>query len=178
MNSIYNTLFEMMEDRGYSTEKKCTNNIEIDDFNIIFTKGDTACNIFYINNAKVGINHIKSVIESIDTKNCNHALVIYSLVVTSFAKQFLESTHHNIELFHENELLKNITKHYLVPNHRLLEKLDIVILLKNLQIKKSNLPKVKKHDPISKYYGAKTNDVFEITRYDNSIKSLYYRIVY
>ena len=177
MNLIYDTLFEMMEERGYSGEKKNTNNIELDDFNIIFTKNDISCKIFYINNAKVGINHIKSIIENIEASNANTALIIYSLVVTSFAKQFLLSSHYNIELFNENELVKNITKHYLVPNHKLLDKSDINSLLKNLQIQKGNLPKVKKQDPISKYYGAKINDVFQITRYDNDIKSLYYRLV-
>ena len=39
------------------------------------------------------------------------------------------------------------------------------------------LPKLKKQDPIARYFGAKINDVFEIIRYDNDIKSLYYRIV-
>ena len=180
MNSIYNTLFEMMNDRGYSAEKQNSNNIEVDDFNIIFTNHITGdeCMVFFINNAKVGINHIKTILESLKEKKCNSAMIIYTLVVTSFAKQFLESSNFNIELFHKNELSKNLTKHYLVPEHKLLSKQDIECLLKNLKIKKCNLPKVKKQDPISKYYGAQINDVFEITRYDNNIKSSYYRIVY
>ena len=178
MNSIYNTLFEMMQDRGYSAERKSTNNIELDDFNIIFTKNKTTCMIFYIHDAKVGINHIKSIIENIELKNCNNAIIIYSLAVTSFAKQFLDTSNYNIELFHENELLKNITNHYLVPKHKLLNKSDIKNLLENLQIKQINLPRVKKYDPISKYYAAQKNDVFEITRYDNDVKSFYYRLVY
>ena len=178
MNNVYNTLFEMMQERGYSSEKKSKNNIEIDDFNITFTKDNDKIIVFYINNAKVGINHVKSIIEHIQSKSATHALIIYSLVVTSFAKQFIESCEYNIEIFNENELFKNITKHYLVPQHKLLDKDEISFLIKNLQIKYTNLPKVKKQDPLSRYYGAKINDVFEITRYDNNIKSLYYRNVY
>lgn len=178
MNSVYNTLFEMMNDRGYYAERKTTNNIEIDDFNIVFTKNDTNCTIFYIHNSKIGINHIKSVIENLENNDCNHALIIYSSVVTSFAKQFLvTSINYNIELFNENELLKNITNHFLVPEHKLLDKLEVKSILANFQINSINLPKVKMQDPICKYYGAKINDVFEITRYDNDMKSLYYRIV-
>ena len=136
------------------------------------------CIIFYINNVKVGINHIKSMIENLQSKNCKSAIIIYSSIVTSFAKQYLESSiSFNIELFHENELQKNITKHHLVPQHKLLVQTDINLLLQNLQIQKENLPKIKKQDPICKYYGAEIDDVFEITRYDNYIKSLYYRLV-
>ena len=96
MNTIYNTVFEMMQDRGYSAEKKSANNIDLDDFNIVFTKNNDKCMIFFINNAKVGINHVKSVIENIELNSCNNAIIIYSLVVTSFAKQFLESSSCNI----------------------------------------------------------------------------------
>jgi len=168
-----------MSDRDFHTETKNTSNIEINNFNITFISNNTNNEIivFYINNSKIGINHIKTIIETIENKNCKNAIIIYSLVVTSFAKQFIESSKYNIELFNENELLKNITKHYLVPKHKLLNNNDIELLLQQLQIKSDNLPKLKKHDPICRYYGAKINDVFEITRYDNNIKSLYYRIV-
>lgn len=178
MNSIYNTLFEMMNDRGFSAEKSIKTNIEIIDFDITFENKNSKYLICYINNDKVGINHIKAVIEKLESENCKNVIIIHSLIVTSFAKQFLESSEYNIEMFHENELLKNITKHYLVPKHKLLDKEDIKKLLRQLQIKSCHLPKVKKSDPISRYYGAKENDVFEITRFDDNIKSQYYRKVY
>ena len=178
MNSVYNTLFEMMQDRGFHTNKSNNINININDFNITFIN----CNndkimIFYINNSKVGINHIKTVIENITNNNCNHCLIIYSLLITSFAKQFIESCDYEIEIFNENELLKNITKHYLVPEHKKLNKNEIKLLTNQLQIKSENLPKLKKNDPISRYFNANVNDVFQITRFDNNIKSLYYRII-
>lgn len=178
MNCMYNTLFDMMNDREFFADKKINNNIEFEDFDIIFKKGTKQCLICYINNAKVGINHIKSIIESLEKINCSNVILIYSLIVTSFAKQFVETSTYNIELFHESYFLKNITKHYLVPKHKLIKVEDTELLLKELQIKSCNLPKIKKQDPISRYYGSQLNDVFEITRYDNDIKTLYYRIVY
>ena len=179
MNEVYNTLFEMMDDRGFSctTDKTITNNIKIIDFDITFNKKEETIHIFYIPNVKIGINNIKYVIETLEKKNNTHGLIIFSMSVTSFAKQFVENCEYKLELFSENDLYKNITKHYLVPKHELLNQDKIEILLKELKIKQMNLPKIKKNDPISKYYGADVNNVFQITRFNDNIESLYYRNV-
>ena len=179
MEDIYNNLFEMMNSRNYNSNDKKVNNIKVEDFNIIFkdnNKNKIFC--FYIDNTKIGINHIKQIIQTLDEKSDKHALVIHSLPVTSFAKQFIETSEYEIEMFNSKELSKNITKHFLVPKHTLLNKIQAVELTNQLQITKSHLPKIKKSDPISRYYNAQQNDIFEITRYDNNIKSLYYRLVY
>ena len=181
MDTIYDNVFEMMRNRHYSAEKQNKSNIENEDFNITFTNNYDSKKkifIFKIHNAKVGINHVKAVIQSLNDNECTHALIIHTLVVTSFARQFIETSDYKIELFNENELIKNITKHYLVPKHKLLKEEEVKLLIDELQISPQNLPKMRKNDPISRYYCAQVNDVFEITRYDNSIKTLYYRIVY
>ena len=93
-------------------------------------------------------------------------------------KELLLEKNKNIEIFIIDRLLFNITKHELVPKHELLSKSEIEELLKKYRCTVNQLPKVFKTDPISKYYGAKTGDVFKIYRNSSSLgKTIAYRYV-
>ena len=106
MNTIYKNLQYMMFERHYICQSPLSpkTNITIDDFDISFKYNNDIIKIFYINDVKIGINHIKDIIKKLDTINYKHAIIIYNKVITSFAKQFLETCEYNIELFSENEL--------------------------------------------------------------------------
>jgi DNA-directed RNA polymerase subunit H (RpoH/RPB5)/adenylate kinase family enzyme len=86
-------------------------------------------------------------------------------------------------IFLGDHLLFNITKHFLVPKHKLITKKEFEELTENKEKGfVQNLPKIYETDPISRYYGAKPGQIFKITREsladDSMVKtSIFYRHV-
>ena len=167
---VFNTLTEMLKDRGY---------ISIPSFNITdeyFIIDDVLC-IFFCNQ-KTGINTVKNIESKLLEVNKSNCIIILTDGITSFAKQYLcEIDVIHFEFFNHNELLINVTKHSLVPKHTLMPKSFLKTLCLKLKCKPNNLPVILLSDPISRYYGAQLNNVFEISR-DSEFEpvSKYYRI--
>ena len=69
-----------------------------------------------------------------------------------------------LELFFENELLINITKHVLVPQHEVLNDEEKRALLARYKLKDSQLPRVQKKDAVARYYGLTAGQVMKMTR--------------
>ena len=180
MDNIFKIFQQMMDDRNYISQSPISpkTNITIDDFDISFLNPVTNVyfKVFYIPNQKIGINHIKDILKQLDDLEYKSGILIYTSVITSFAKQFLDSSKYHIQCFSENELEKNIYKHCLVPKHKLLTPTEKTTFLKGMNLKSQNLPKIKLVDPISKYFGAIQGDVFEITRNDDGFPTMYYRL--
>jgi DNA-directed RNA polymerase I, II, and III subunit RPABC1 len=120
--------------------------------------------------------NISSVIVVTPQKISNHGM-------TSFTN--LKSA--PVTVFHYKELLLNITKHCLVPQHQLMTLDQKKAFFES--INKINpasvpaiLPKIFSSDPVCKYYGAVPGDVFKIIRNglygDLLVKdTIFYRIV-
>ena len=99
-----------------------------------------------------------------------HGIIVYKNSVTSSAKKIIEnltdislSTENSlkIELFSEEELTINITKHVLQPTFERLSDDKSKKFKKKYGIKFAILLKT---DPISKFYGYEIGDVIKITR--------------
>jgi DNA-directed RNA polymerase subunit H len=74
---------------------------------------------------------------------------------------------------------KVILDHILVPKHEILSKQEAEKLLKEKGLTESQLPGIRKEDPVTKAIKGKKGDIVKITR--DSIttgKSVYYRLVY
>jgi len=84
----------------------------------------------------------------------------------------------NIEIFLKKNMIFNITHHILVPKHTILSIEEEKELLDKYSTTKSKLPKIFKSDPITKYYGAKPDQIFKILRKSPEVgESVYYRLV-
>jgi DNA-directed RNA polymerase I, II, and III subunit RPABC1 len=70
----------------------------------------------------------------------------------------------HLEYFQLRDLVVNITKHELVPEHQLLEAEEVAKLLQRYRCKVSQLPKILVGDPVAKYYGLRRGSVVKITR--------------
>ncbi len=164
----------MLLDRNYTLP----NDLVWDPFIICTKPSNNKVAILSISSNKLGVNQAKYIESVLNDTYCNHAIVIYSGTVTSFAKSQLESFDFFVELFSILELSYNVTKHVLVPKHILLtaeQKNEVIKTFKTLE---NHFPLINVLDPISRYFGAKIGDMFYIERNGKNTFSVpYYRIV-
>jgi DNA-directed RNA polymerase subunit H len=73
---------------------------------------------------------------------------------------------------------KDILKHELVPDHTILSKSEAKKIIKEINIRPEQLPKIRKDDPVVKVIGAKPGDIIKITRNSATAgKFIIYRLV-
>jgi DNA-directed RNA polymerases I, II, and III subunit RPABC1 len=83
-----------------------------------------------------------------------------------------------VEYFLVDELVFNITTHEYVPKHEMMTQVEKAVLLKRYTLKEHQLPRIQKDDPVARYYGSMTGDVFKITRLSETAgRYVTYRIV-
>jgi DNA-directed RNA polymerase subunit H (RpoH/RPB5) len=182
---IFETLLEnvliMFKNRGYISnikelyKKHKPTSITMNNFNI---KSDIDNKMYHVFIHNVNINSIKknSDVDDFLSKNVNNVKI---LLVPNVNKKILTQVltkYPNSEVFRFSEMLENITEKIFIPKHTLMDEKSKEELLKLFKL--TNLPKMSLLEPMARYYGAKTNDVFKIER--NSVlsgKSIYYRYV-
>merc|ERR1711916_107075 len=70
----------------------------------------------------------------------------------------------SMQVFLEDDLVVNITKHELVPRHIPLSDAEAKEVLEAFSLKMSMLPRILSRDPVSQYYGMKKGQMFRIVR--------------
>lgn len=136
--------------------------------------------IFFPNSKeKVGVETVRLYLKDMEKERVKNALIIVKESITTFAKaEFNKYPQYTVEFFKDTDLLVNILEHSLVPKHRLISSQEKEMLCKQMNIKTTDLPKIISNDPISRFYGAKKGQVFEITRNSETCgDNLYYRVV-
>ena len=167
MEKAYQTCTEMFDQRGYEI-------VEKDDERILAIKedGNQVCAFFTKSVKKFNVDRIQECIYMMKQMDITHSIIIYKEFATPYAKKLVEeSTDIYMELFKEDELQYNCTKHVLVPKHELLFKKDAI---EAKEFKKDKYPLILKTDAVVRFYGFKIGDVLKITRKNGTIM---YRIV-
>lgn len=157
------TLREMLRDRGY---------IRIDEENNerIVARNEKLDKVlvYFVYDTKVSVKKMKSIKEIIDedinTYKC--LILVYKSSITTFAKQFISTDVNdlNVQVFSENELSFNITKHNLVPEHQVLTPDQKRAVISKYKTGAKHFPMLLSSDPVARYYGAMPGTMMRITR--------------
>lgn len=186
---VRRTVLELLSDRGYAvlnTEEDllqprstferefALHNYNRDSLTLLRQKRDNAGDQVYVffpdehRNKLLGVKPISDRAEKMERDGVHSAIIIVQTGLTPYAKSAVEKLSAGekcrMELFLENELLVNITRHVLVPRHDVLTDEEKVDLLTRYKLKESQLPRIQKEDPIARYYGLVHGNVVKITR--------------
>jgi DNA-directed RNA polymerase subunit H (RpoH/RPB5) len=83
-----------------------------------------------------------------------------------------------VEVFKIMEIIRDISKHHLVPKHILLTKDDADKVMEEYKIKKKDMGRIYVDDPMARYLYAEKDNIIQIIRQTlNSGYSTYYRLV-
>ena len=180
---MYQTLYEMLKDRGYDqvvsgtkiTDKEdlyrdyVVNGEVIDKASLNFVcqhqlhQGLLTVN--FLSDPSIGVKQITKVYEKMITGKIPHCIFIYPNILTPSAKRDLEKIQKVVmEYFSEDELQMNITKHQFMPKYEVLNEEDKKSFLVTLKVQDHQLPRISVTDPAAKYYGMRRGDIVRIIR--------------
>ncbi|KAI3650355.1 hypothetical protein MP228_003836 [Amoeboaphelidium protococcarum] len=177
---VHKTIHKMAKDRGYSVGDN-EFNLSLDEFRnqfgsvinrdalaFMFTNANEPSDqliVFFTEETSVGVKPIRTFVQTMSEKGIMRAIVVIRNHITpAAAKVMMNLPKLKFEMFHEAELLVNITEHQLVPKHVLLTAGEKAELLKRYRLKESQLPRMLQSDPVARYFGLRRGDVVKIIR--------------
>lgn len=84
--------------------------------------------------------------------------------VELYVNEKWSSNKYFIQIFGLENFLFNPTKHIIIPEHRIMDKSEIKIMMEKNNINDiSKLPTIRREDPVAKFIGMKPGDICEIT---------------
>lgn len=192
---VYRTVREMVADRGYTqllsgreavqdrdqfmAQLYSNGTLEKDDlmFSCSNPSNRAKLLVMFAKEDSIGIKPIVTLMEKMTAEKLRHCILIYPKTVTAPAKKHITKAKHWIELFSEDELVLNITKHRLMPIHKLLTAEEKAQFLLQSNIKDTQLPRILPTDPMAKYLGTRRGDVIRIVRRSETAgKCIMYRL--
>jgi DNA-directed RNA polymerase subunit H len=204
ITSVYNSrkvILDLMNRQGYNTEDY--SNFSINEVNAMFqnkqldlllekqteeedTKRKKKIYIKYYLTKTIRPTNIQEMID--DLFNLEEILVkqdtLYIITkdeinetLTNELKHIWEKDNIFIVLQNIKRLQFNILDHVLVPNHKVISKMELEEVKKRYNIDESMFPEISRFDPVSLAIGIRPGDVCRIDRSSKTaIKSIYYRI--
>lgn len=189
---IRQTILEMISDRGISIPQHDI--ISFEEFEIKYSNknldifiSDSIVNkhiyVYFHNDIKnFSKNDLKNLMQKLmlqyENKEISILLLLKDKENSAISKELTKDVYKNVEIFLKNNMIFNITYHELQPKFYLLNKDEEMEVLEKYNTTKGKLPKISKNDPISKYYGAKSDQIFKIIRKSPEVGEYpYYRLV-
>eukprot|EP00747_Dinoflagellata_sp_TGD_P163948 gnl/TRDRNA2_/TRDRNA2_183210_c0_seq1.p1 gnl/TRDRNA2_/TRDRNA2_183210_c0~~gnl/TRDRNA2_/TRDRNA2_183210_c0_seq1.p1 ORF type:complete len:211 (+),score=53.82 gnl/TRDRNA2_/TRDRNA2_183210_c0_seq1:121-753(+) len=183
---VRKTVFQMLQDRGYQVADKFLEEKK-EDFEkawkaveaegggrerfliLVHKKNDPEQQLiifFPEENKRVGVKPIRILAEKMDEKKIKESILVVRQPLTPLARTAIMEamSKMRIEVFHENELIVNITRHELVPKHVPLTDEEKQTLLNRYKMKPTQLPRMQQSDPIARYFGMPRDGVLKIIR--------------
>eukprot|EP01107_Rhizomastix_libera_P007141 TRINITY_DN2146_c0_g1_i1.p2 TRINITY_DN2146_c0_g1~~TRINITY_DN2146_c0_g1_i1.p2 ORF type:complete len:209 (-),score=50.58 TRINITY_DN2146_c0_g1_i1:697-1323(-) len=197
---VHRTVLELLADRGYIVQQQ--NNEEnstaaFDAFQqqiartgreglfLLHTHKNDSTNqisVYFPEALKFSTNDIKKYIQRMTTEQVHRAIIVLRKQATPsvfLAVEVARAKGLIVELFLEEELVVNITKHVLVPKHTPLSKDEKEELLQRYKLKDTQLPRIQESDPVARYLGLSKGQVVKITRKSETAgRYVTYRIVF
>ncbi|KAL0555052.1 hypothetical protein IC582_008984 [Cucumis melo] len=189
------TVVEMLKDRGYTINSPDID-LSLQQFRDIFGQypdvdrlklyaahhSDPSKRVLVVfcGTGAVKVNAIRNIAGQIANKDSLHGLIlIVQNQITNQAMKAVELFSFKVEIFQITDLLVNITKHALKPNHQVLTEEEKQKLLKQYSIEEKQLPRMLRTDAIARYYGLEKGQVVKVT-YDGDMTSAHvtYRCVW
>ncbi|KAF2268585.1 DNA-directed RNA polymerases I [Lojkania enalia] len=119
----------------------------------------------------VGLKQLRDYMQHLVNGNFYSGIMVCIKPMTGMALRLLrgasgieEGPKGGVEVFVEQDLLVNITKHELVPKHVLLSKEEKAQLLERYRLRETQLPRIQVTDPVAKYLGLRRGQVVKIIR--------------
>lgn len=193
INKIYrskNTLLEMLDLRGFDTEKY--KNFSVNEIDVMYKsmdkklttesspldfnceKGENNCYIKFVLFTKLRVANTKTLIENMIDEYVKEGDTIIFVVkdkinnidsYESVLSTYLEENKIMVQIFWIDTLLTNITKHELVPTMRILNEEEKQDIFNKANISSfTQMPLILKTDPVAKFYGLVRGDLVEIVR--------------
>mmetsp|Transcript_20164 Transcript_20164/g.47695 ORF Transcript_20164/g.47695 Transcript_20164/m.47695 type:complete len:213 (+) Transcript_20164:45-683(+) len=183
---VRKTVFQMLHDRGYYVSEKSLEEKK-EEFEKVWKEAqdqgagrerflilvnhtnqtDKQLIVFFPDESKrVGVKPIRILAEKMDERKIREAILVVKQPLTPLARTAIQeaSVKMRIEVFHENELIVNITQHELVPQHVALSDEEKQQLLNRYKMKPSQLPRIQVTDPVARYFGMQRDQVMKIIR--------------
>jgi DNA-directed RNA polymerase subunit H (RpoH/RPB5) len=158
----FDICLEMLEQRNYELVS-----VDKENLNITALKTNNEQISVYFNNApKFDTKSMKEIIFLMEEEGIDHSIVIYKDNITAATANVLSQTIDlRIELFAEENLQINITKHVLQPQFSKLSDEE------NIEFKEkfgTKFPILRYDKPISRFYDFSKGDVIQIERLDDT----------
>lgn len=119
----------------------------------------------FMGDPQIGIKQLRQFVQYIDQHDFFTGILVTATSVSSSAAKIASTIlPKQLEIFHESDLLINITKHELVPKHTLLSEVEKRALLDRYRLKETQLPRIQSFDPVAKYLGLRKGQVIKIVR--------------
>lgn len=113
----------------------------------------------------LGVKPLKAFAQLLAEKNYYTGIYVTAAVPSTSAYKLIPSVLPTVlEIFREDELLVNISKHDLVPKHIMLSAEEKRGLLERYRLKETQLPRIRVDDPMARYLGLKRGQVVKIIR--------------
>lgn len=183
----------MLLDRGYATSQQI---LTFEDFSqkyssvqnnstiLNFVASKQECGegktlgVYFSNDEKLSKVNLEKIIQDYISQGVNSIVLITTAKLNPSCKALVKASKLQVEHFLIEELQFNVTKHVLVPRHRILSPQECEELLSKLKTDRGKLPAILTTDVVCRYIGGRVGDIIEIDRKSlTSGQSLYYRAV-
>lgn len=177
---VRKTLLEMLRDRGYIVRQRDLDmsreefvhefgeHPRRDELEVLasHTENEDDSIIAFFPEEKPGVKTLNTYVQRMRDNEANRAILVLSQPLTAQARNSLSEVNQKypMEQFLEQDLLVNITKHELVPQHNVLDENEKKELLRRYKVKETQLPRIQTNDPVARYYGLRRGNVVRIIR--------------